>query len=63
MKHEDAAAARHEKIILPPLACPHKQGQPNLYFVHDLTAAWHGYLDEGVDLPPLLPQHQNKHQA
>jgi len=36
---------------------PHKQGQPNKYFVHDLLAAWQGFLDEGVDLPPLLERH------
>jgi hypothetical protein len=30
-----------------------KHGQSNKYFVHDLLAAWQGYLSEGVDVPPL----------
>lgn len=48
------AAARHKTVMLPPLAGNRKHGQSNKYFVHDLLAAWHGYLDEGVELPPLL---------
>jgi CheY-like chemotaxis protein len=52
------AAARHETVKLPPLANPHKQGQPNRYLVRDLLGAWQGFLDEGVDLPPLLPQYR-----
>lgn len=50
------AAARHGTVTLPPLAGPRKHGQPNRYFVHDLLSAWQGFLDEGVDLPPLRPQ-------
>jgi len=49
------AAARHKTVTLPPLGAPHKHGQAKKYLVHDLLAAWQGYLDEGVDLPPLLP--------
>ena len=30
---------------------PH--GQAKKYLVHDLLAAWQGYLNEGVDLPEL----------
>ena len=48
------AAARHGTVALPPLAASRKQGQANKYFVHDLLAAWQGFIDEGVDLPPLL---------
>ena len=47
------AAARHEPVKLPPLAAPPKHGQSNEYLTRDLLAAWQGYLDEGVDLPPL----------
>ena len=50
------AAARHGTVTLPPLAGPRKHGQPNRYFVRDLLAAWQGFMDEGVDLPPLRPQ-------
>jgi CheY-like chemotaxis protein len=52
------AAARHRTVKLPELAAPHKHGKPKKYFVHDLLASWQGFLDEGVDLPPLLPQYQ-----
>ncbi len=51
------AAARHKTVTLPALAVPRKHGQANKYFVHDLLAAWQGFLDEGVDLPPLLARH------
>ena len=53
-KHALQAAARHKTVTLPPLGAPHKHGQAKKYLVHDLLAAWQGYLDEGVDLPPLL---------
>jgi len=49
------AAARHGTIKLPELAIPHKHGRAKKYFVHDLLAAWQGFLDEGVDLPLLSP--------
>lgn len=52
------AAARHGTVQLPELAAPHKHGKAKKYFVHDLLAAWQGFLDERVDLPPLLPQYQ-----
>jgi len=52
------AAARHETVKLPPLAGARKHGQANKYLVHDVLAAWQGFLDEGVDLPPLLPQYR-----
>lgn len=52
------AAARHGAVKLPKLAVPHKHGRAKKYFTHDLLAAWQGFLDEGVDLPPLLPQYQ-----
>lgn len=48
------AAARHGTVELPELAAPHKHGKSKMYFVHDLLATWQGFLDEGVDLPPLL---------
>lgn len=50
-------AARHGTVALPPLAVQRKHGQANTYFVHTLLAAWQGYLDEGVDLPPLLTEY------
>ncbi len=50
-------AARHGTIVLPPLAVPRKHGQANTYFVHALLAAWQAYINEGVDLPPLLPSY------
>jgi len=43
-------------VKLPPLAGKRKHGQSNKYFTHDLLAAWQSFLDEGVDLPPLLPR-------
>jgi hypothetical protein len=48
------AAARHKTVTLPPLTGKRKHGQPNLYLVHDLLAAWQSFLDEGVDVPRLL---------
>lgn len=50
------AAARHERITLPPPAEDPKHGQTKKYFVHDLLAVWPQYIDKGVDLPPLLSQ-------
>jgi len=47
-------AARNGTVSVPSLAAPHKRGQAKRFFTHDLLAAWHGFLDEGVDLPPLL---------
>jgi len=51
-------AARHGTVKLPELAVPHKHGRAKKYFVHDLLVAWQGFLDEGVDLPPLVTEHQ-----
>jgi len=55
------AATRNRKrskgsVALPPPAIPHKNGRPKEYFTHDLLAAWQGFIDEGVDLPSLLPE-------
>jgi len=50
------AAARHGTVTLPPLAVPRKHGQANKYFSHELMGVWQGFIDEGVDLPSLLPQ-------
>jgi len=50
------AAARHGTVELPPLVAPRKHGQPNRYFVHGLLVGWPGFINNGVDLPPLLPQ-------
>ena len=57
------AAARNKKrgkgsVALPTPAVSHKNGRPKEYFTHDLLAAWQGFIDEGVDLPPLLPQYR-----
>ena len=49
------AAARHKTVNLPPLAMPRKQGQANMFFVHDLLSAWQGFIDESVNIPPLQP--------
>lgn len=62
-KHALQGAARHKTVTLPPLGAPHKHGQAKKYLVHDLLAAWQGYLDEGVDLPPLLPEHMERASA
>lgn len=51
-------AARNETITMPPLARPHKTGASKQFFVHDLLKHWQGFLDENVDLPPLLPQYR-----
>lgn len=51
------AAARHKTVTLPSLIGKRKHGQPNRYLVHDLLAAWQGFIDEGVDLPPLLAEY------
>ena len=51
------AAARHKTVTLPPLAVPSKPGRTNKYLVHDLLAAWQGFVDDGVDLPSLFPQY------
>jgi hypothetical protein len=53
------AAARHGTVTLPPLATPRKHGQSNKHYVHDLLAAWQGFLDEGIDLPHLRPPFGN----
>jgi len=52
------AAARHKTVTLPPQALVHKHGQANRYFTHDLLRAWQKFLDEGVDVPPLLAEHR-----
>ena len=53
------SASRHGTIKLPPLAGEKKQGMPLRCLVHDLLATWQGFRDEGVDLPPLLPEYQS----
>ena len=40
----------------PKASVPHKNGRPKEYFTPDLLAAWPGFIDEGVDLPALLPE-------
>ena len=59
-------AARNGKVVLPPVAGPHRSGQAKRYLTHDLLAAWQGFLDERVDLPPLLansrPGHVETHK-
>ena len=50
------AAARHGTVALPPIAGPRKPGQANRYLTQDLLAAWPGFVDAGVEVPPLLPQ-------
>ena len=57
-RHALLGAARNGKVTLPPVAGPHRSGQAKKHFTHDLLAAWQGFLDERVDLPPLLPQYQ-----
>ena len=52
------AAARNGTVGMPPLATPHKSGQAKKYFTHDLLNAWQGFIDENVDLPPLLSQYR-----
>ncbi len=39
---------------MPPHAGAFMSGQAKKYFTHDVLATWQGFLDEGVDLPPLL---------
>jgi len=51
-------AARNGTVTMPPLVSPYKSGQPNKYWTHELLAAWQHFLDENVDLPPLLPQYR-----
>jgi hypothetical protein len=53
-RHALLGAARNGKVTLPPAAGPHRSGQSKKYFPHDLLAAWQGFIDEDVDLPPLL---------
>ena len=60
-RHALLGAARNGKVTLPPAARPHRSGQSKKYFTHDLLAAWQGFLDERVDLPPLLPQFRPSH--
>ncbi len=52
------AAARNETVTLPPLAVPYRNGGPKKFFTHDLLDAWQGFLDERVEIPPLLPQYR-----
>ncbi len=47
------AAARHGTVTLPPLAGGHKRGMPNRHLTRDLLAAWQGFVDKDVDVPPL----------
>ena len=53
------AATRNGTVKLPPLAGIHKPGMPYRFLAHDLLATWQGFLNEKVDLPPLLPQYQS----
>jgi hypothetical protein len=50
------AAARNGTVELPPPAEPHRTGRAKKFFTCDLLDAWEGFIDEGVDLPPLLPE-------
>lgn len=52
------AAARNGTIEMPAVAGSFKSGQSYEYLVHDLLKVWQGFLDENVDLPPLLPQYR-----
>jgi hypothetical protein len=56
-------AARNGTVTMPPLVNPYKSGQPNKYWTHDLLAAWQGFLDEGVDLPPPRPEYRQPDRA
>jgi len=47
------AAARHKTVALPPQAGLRRHGQPSRYLTHDLLIAWQGFMNDGVDLPPL----------
>jgi len=51
--HEHVDPAKEVKP--PRLGAPRKHGQANKYLTRDLLAAWQSYINEGVDLPPLLP--------
>jgi len=51
-------AARNETVKMPPLAGPYESGQSKKYFVRDLLKSWHDFLDENLDLPPLLSQYK-----
>jgi CheY-like chemotaxis protein len=53
------AAARNGTVSLPRLAAAHKSGQAKRYLAHDLLSAWPGFIDEGVDLPPLHSRRRN----
>lgn len=57
------AAARHGTVTLPALVGPHKHGQPKRYRAPDLLGAWPGFIDKGVDLPPLRPLPDEKNTA
>lgn len=46
------------RVTMPPLAKPHRTGQSKVFFTHDLLNAWQGFIDENMELPPLLPQYQ-----
>ena len=48
-------ADRNDTVKMPSLAVPYQNGSSNKYFTHDLLKAWQGFLDENLDLPPLLP--------
>ena len=57
-RHALLGAARNGKVTLPPAAGPYRTGQSRKYLTHDLLAAWQGFIDERVDLPPLLASYQ-----
>ena len=52
------AAARNRSVKLPGHVMPWTSGQAKKYFTHDLLNSWRGFIDENVDLPPLLSQYQ-----
>jgi len=55
---QGAARNRPEQIKLPPEAGQFRSGQSKKYFVHDLLKSWQDFLDENLDLPPLLSQYR-----
>ncbi|MBN1548058.1 MAG: hypothetical protein JW902_15510 [Syntrophaceae bacterium] len=57
------AANRNHTVKMPSLAIPHKSGQSHKYYTHDLLSSWQGFLDEGVDLPPLLGEYKSIRQT
>lgn len=48
------AADRNETVELPLHIKPWNSGQAKKYLTHDLLDAWQGFIDENMELPPLL---------